>query len=198
MRRAVGAVVALALLTTGSVGAATRRVEIGDNFFSPANVGIAVGDLLQWTRSGEAFGTHNVRAARKPLFYSGAPTSNSNFSFRRRFSAGQFRYWCEVHTSIMRGVVRVPVVIRRAPKGLNFGVQWATGRTNTGGRFDIQFRVGKGRWRGWRTNTKSVKGTFGKGGRPVQVVDNKRYSIRARSQAKGRESDWSPVKSIRP
>jgi plastocyanin len=199
MRRAVVAGVALALLTTGSVDAATEDVEIGDNFFSPETVRIAVGDLVHWSRSGDAFGDHNVRAARKPLFYSGAPTANPNFNFRRRFSAGKFHYWCELHTAaIMDGFVRVPAAIRRAPKGLNFGVQWATGRTNTGGRFDVQFRVGSGRWRPWRRNTKSVKGIFGKGGRPVRVVDNKRYSIRARSQAKGRESGWSPVKSIRP
>jgi plastocyanin len=198
MRRAVVVLVALAVLASGSVGAATRQVVIEDNSFTPRSVRLGVGDLVRWTRSGGAFGSHNVRAAKKPLFYSGPATTNPNFSFSRRFSAGQFLYWCEVHTTIMRGVVRVPAVIRRAPKGLNFGAQWATGRTNTGGRFDIQFRVGSGRWRPWRTNTKSVKGVFGKGGRPVRVVDNKRYSIRARSQAKGRESDWSPVKSIRP
>jgi plastocyanin len=199
MRRAVLMSAVLALLIPGSVGAATRQVTIeADNSFNPGSVRIGVGDRVHWTRSSGAFGFHNVRAAKKPLFYSGAATENPGFSFRRRFSAGEFPYWCEVHTAIMRGVVRVPVVIARAPTGLNFSVRWATGRTNTGGRFDVQFRVGSGKWRGWRTNTKSVKGVFGKGGRPVSVSNNKRYSFRARSQAKKRESKWSPVKSFRP
>jgi plastocyanin len=199
MRRAVIALMALTLLAPGSVGAATRDVLIEDNFFSPRNVSIAVGGLVRWTRSGGAFGTHNVRERhRRPIFYSGSPTTNPNFSFRRRFSAGEFRYRCDIHTTIMRGSVRVPVAIGRAPAGLNFSVRWANGRTNTGNRFDVQYRVGRGKWRGWRTNTRSLSGVFGKGGRPVRVVNGKRYSIRARSQKKRSESRWSPVKSFRP
>jgi plastocyanin len=199
MRRAVMALGALAFLVPGSVGAATRQVVIADNSFTPKRVDIRVGDLVRWARDGGAFGEHNVRQVnRRPIFYSGAPTSNSGFSFRRRFSAGAFNYKCDIHGPIMSGLVRVPVAVRRAPAGVNFGVQWATGRTNTGGRYDVQFRVGSGKWRPWRTNTKSVKGVFGKGGRPVRVTNGKRYSLRARSQAKKSESDWSPVRRTRP
>jgi plastocyanin len=199
MGRAVMTLVALSFLIPGSVGAATKQVVIADNSFTPKAVSIRVGDLVRWARDGGAFGEHNVRQVnRRPIFYSGAPTSNSTFSFRRRFSAGAFRYKCDVHGTIMSGSVRVPVVVRRAPAGLNFGVQWATGRTNTGGRYDVQFRVGSGRWRPWRTDTKSVKGVFGKGGGPVRVANGKRYSLRARSQVKKSESDWSPIQRIRP
>jgi hypothetical protein len=109
-----------------------------------------------------------------------------------------FRYKCDVHGLIMGGVVNVPVAIGRAPAGLNFGVRWANGRTNTGTRFDVQFRVGSGKWRAWRTNTKTSAGVFGRGGRPVKVANGRRYSFRARSQKKKSESDWSPVKSFRP
>jgi plastocyanin len=199
MRRVVMTLLAVSFLFPGSVGAATRQVVIDDNSFTPRNVRIGVGDLIRWTRDGNAFGEHNVRQVnRRPIFYSGAPTNNSAFSFRRRFSAGGFRYKCDLHGTIMTGWVRVPVGIRRAPAGLNFGVQWATGKTNTGGRYDVQFRVRSGKWRPWRTNTKSVKGVFGKGGRPVRVTNGTRYSIRARSQVKRSESKWSPVQRIRP
>ena len=199
MRRAVLMSAVLALLVPGSVGAANRQVVIEDNSFTPKNVRIAVGDLVRWSRAGDAFGEHNVRQInRNPIFYSGAPTSNSAFSFRRRFSAGVFRYKCDVHGLIMSGVVNVPVAIGRAPAGLNFGVRWANGRTNTGTRFDVQFRVGSGKWRKWRTDTKTKVGVFGRGGRPVQVGDGKRYSFRARSQKKKSESKWSPVRSFRP
>jgi plastocyanin len=199
MRRAILMSAVLALLVPGSVEAAPMQVVISDNSFTPRNVRVAVGGVVHWSRSGEAFGTHNVRQSnRRPIFYSGAVTDNPNFSFKRRFSAGEFRYKCDLHGLIMKGVVRAPVAIRRAPAGLNFGVSWATGRTNTGSRFDVQFRVGSGRWRAWRANTKSAKGVFGKGGRPVRVVNGKRYSFRARSQKKRSESDWSPVESFRP
>jgi plastocyanin len=200
MRRAVMALVALAFLVPGSVGAATRQVVIADNSFTPKRVNVSVGDLVRWARDGGAFGDHNVRQLnRRPLFYSGAPTSNPAFTFRRRFSAGGFPYKCDLHgRQVMGGVVNVPVAIGRAPAGLNFGVRWATGRTNTGTRFDVQFRVGSGKWRAWWTNTKTKAGVFGRGGRPVKVTNAKRYSFRARSQKKRSESKWSPVKSFRP
>lgn len=199
MRRAVLMSAVLALLVPGSVGAANRQVLIEDNSFTPKKVRVAVGDLVRWARAGDAFGEHNVRQSnRNPIFYSGAPTSNSAFSFRRRFSAGVFRYKCDVHGLVMTGAVNVPVTVKRAPAGLNFGVRWANGRTNTGTRFDVQFRVGSGKWRAWRSNTKTSSGVFGKRGRPVSVANGKRYSLRARSQKKRSESKWSPVKSFRP
>jgi plastocyanin len=204
MRRAVLMSAVLALLVPGSVGAATREVLIADNSFSPRSIRIAVGDLVRWKREGDAFGDHNVRQFRRsrpnqrPLFYSGAPTSNPAFVFRRRFSAGEFGYKCDLHGPGMSGVVNVPVTIGRAPAGLNFGVRWANGRTNTGTRFDVQFRVGSGRWRAWRSDTKTKARVFGRRGRPVQVANGKRYSFRARSQKKKSESNWSPVRSFRP
>jgi plastocyanin len=199
MRRAVLMGAVLALLVPGSVGAANRQVVVADNSFTPKNVRITVGDLVRWARAGDAFGEHNVRQLnRNPIFYSGAPTSNSAFSFRRRFSAGVFRYKCDVHGLVMTGRVNVPVAIGRAPAGLNFGVRWANRRTNTGTRFDVQYRAGSGKWRPWRTNTKTSSGVFGKRGRPVKVANGKRYSLRARSQKKKSESKWSPVKSFRP
>jgi plastocyanin len=199
MRRAVLMSAVLALLVPGSVGAAPTDVLIADNSFSPRSIRIAVGDLVRWKRAGDAFGEHNVRQSnRNPIFYSGAPTSNSAFSFRRRFSAGVFRYKCDIHGLVMTGRVNVPVAIKGAPAGLNFGVRWANGRTNTGTRFDVQFRVGSGKWRPWRTNTKTSSGVFGKSGRPVRVANGTRYRLRARSQKKKSESKWSPVKSFRP
>jgi plastocyanin len=198
VRRALLMSAVLALLIPASVGAAVKNVVVEDFVFRPSNVRVAVGDLVNWSRSAGAIEAHNVRAAKKALFYSGTATNNPNFNFRRRFSAGEFRYFCEVHATIMRGVVNVPVAIGRAPAGLNFGVRWANGRTNTGTRFDVQFRVGSGKWRAWRTNTKTSSGVFGKSGRPVRVANGTRYRLRARSQKKRSESKWSPVKSFRP
>ena len=197
MRRAVIALMALTLLAPGSVGAATKGVKVEDDRFAPRRVAVRVGDVVHWTRAGDSFNPHNVHQSAS-LFRSGAVTPG-RINFRARFSSGTFPYLCQLHASVgMRGVVRVPAAIGRAPAGLNFSVRWANGRTNTGNRFDVQYRIGSGKWRGWRTNTRSVSGVFGKGGRPVRVVNGKRYSIRARSQKKRGESGWSPVKSFRP
>ena len=195
-RIAAPLIVAL-VLSSAHATAATQDVAVDDNVFRPATAGVAVDDQVQWTRANGAFGDHNVQAE-KNLFSSG-PTTAGPINFTRRFSSGIFSYFCLNHRgSGMRGKVKVPPKLNAKPSGVNFSVKWATGRTNTGSKFDVQFRVGSGKWRKWRTDTGTVKGVFGKGGKPVRPVHGKRYSIRVRSQKKARrQSGWSPVRSIK-
>jgi hypothetical protein len=154
------------------------------------------GDSVRWTAAAGSFEAHNVREVSK-LFYSG-PVEN-NIDFKVRFSAGTFRYFCELHVSAgMRGAVNVPVTVSSAPRGLPFTVRWATGKSRTGGKYDVQFRVGSARkWRTWKTNVTTGSGVFGKGRKPVAVVNGKKYSFRARSQNKKGASGWSPPRSFR-
>src|SRR5680860_278382 len=181
-------------LAPAPLGAATKGVKVADNSFNPKNVGVRVGDSVRWTAAAASLDNHNVREDRK-LFYSGAV--QANIDFQTRFSAGTFRYYCELHVSTdgMRGIVNVPATVSSAPQGLPFTVRWATGKTKTGGRYDVQFRVGTKRWRTWKTNATTGSGVFGKGKKPVAVVNGKKYSFRARSKNKQGPSLWSPVRS---
>ena len=185
------------VVTCAPATAATKDVAVDDNVFRPATVGIVVDDQVHWTRANGAFGDHNVQGE-KNLFSSGATTAGT-INFTRRFSSGSYFYFCQNHRSTgMDGLVKVPPKLKSKPAGLNFSVKWATGRTNTGSKFDVQFRVGSGKWRKWRTDTGTVNGVFGKGGKPVRAANGKRYSIRVRSQKKARQqSRWSPVRSIK-
>lgn len=187
----------LVILAPAPLGAATKGVKVADSFFNPKKVGVRVGDSVRWTAASASSEAHNVREKRK-LFYSGSV--RTNIDFRRSFSAGTFAYYCELHVSTdgMRGVVKVPVTVSATPQSLPFTVRWATATTKTGGKYDVHFRVGTSKkWRNWKTNVTTASAVFGKGKKPVAVVNGKKYSFRARSKNKQGPSLWSPARSFR-
>jgi dipeptidyl aminopeptidase/acylaminoacyl peptidase len=172
-------------------------VFVEDNVFQPDVVRAGVGGRIRWERSEGALNSHNIREDGQ-IFRSGDPTTDP-IDFQKIFSAGTFHYYCEFHgAGVMDGEVRVPVAIRAGPRALPFTVKWASSATETGSLFDVMFRVGAGRWRTWRTNTATLEGVFGANGRPVRLVDGRKYSFRARSQQSGAQSRWSPVRSFVP
>jgi dipeptidyl aminopeptidase/acylaminoacyl peptidase len=172
-------------------------VFVDDNIFQPYVVGAGVGGRIRWERAGGAVNQHNIREDGQ-IFRSGDPTTDP-IAFQRIFSAGTFHYYCEFHgAGVMDGVVRVPPAIRAGPAGLPFTVKWASAATETGSVFDVMYRIGAGSWRTWRANTTSLGAVFGANGRPVRLVDGRKYSFRARSQEGDAESLWSPVRSFVP
>jgi plastocyanin len=86
----------------GARKAASASVTMGDLFFSPASVSIAVGDTVTWTNNGQA--PHNATADdgsfKTPTIEAGQSTSHT-FS-----QAGTFSYICTIHPN-MKGTIRV-------------------------------------------------------------------------------------------
>ncbi len=181
-------------LLASSVSAATSSVSVDDSRrFSPGNVTQTAGGNVRWTWSG--IDEHSVTSD-QGLFDSGL-TSVSGFAFSRTFSAGTFPYHCVNHGDQgMRGIVRVAPQVQAAPRGLPFTVRWAT-TTQTGTRFDVQYRVGAGAWKMWKRNTLARSAVFGARSAPVRVVRNKTYSFRVVSRLGIARSSLSPVKSFR-
>lgn len=192
---------ALAASLPGTPGrAASTTVAVRDDFFEPRRVTAGVGGSVMWDRPATTQHRHNVREDGR-IFRSGDPMGDDAFTYTVVFSAGTFHYFCEVHggpTGGMDGLVRVPVTILAGPSGLPFTVRWATASSQTGDRFDVQFRVGSGEWRTWRAGTASLQGVFGKNGRPVRVRDGVTYWFRARSLSGTARSRWSPPRSFAP
>jgi len=180
-------------LFAASAVAATRNVDVNDGrFFGPRTVTAAVGDSVHWHASG--VDDHSVTQD-DLVFNTGAPAAGLDFT--RKFSAGTYPYHCEKHGAEgMRGTVRVAPTVQSAPAGLAFTVKWAAAGTNTGTSFDVKYRVAKGPWKTWRTNTTAKSLVFGKGG-PVALARGKTYSFQVRSGSGARESGFSPVKSFR-
>lgn len=84
----------IAVLFLGpSAFAATVQVEVGDDFFRPANARINVDDTVRWTWIGVR--QHSTTST-TGLWNSG--THGNGFTFSRKFSAtGTFPYFCTVH-----------------------------------------------------------------------------------------------------
>jgi LPXTG-motif cell wall-anchored protein len=86
-----------------AVAAASALVSVGDNFYSPATVSIAVGDSVTWRNNGQAphSATANNGSFDTGVFNAGQSRSHT-FN-----SAGTFTYFCTVHGSAQSGTVRV-------------------------------------------------------------------------------------------
>ena len=180
--------VLLAALTS-PVGAAAQTVQVLDNSFEPAITKAVVGQAVVWETTSSTSDLHNVREDRK-IFYSGRP-EQIDFTFKRVFSAGTFGYFCERHGfrgGGMDGTVKVPVKLTRATAG-DVSVVWATDASNTGTKFTVQYRVGSGSWRPWKSAVSIRKARF-----PGQP--GTRYAFRAKSLRGTAASNWSPVASI--
>jgi plastocyanin len=199
MRRLIAVAVVPTMLLSSSAGATTQEVQFTDNIFSPERVRVRVGERVEWFRGPSSINPHNIRQDRG-VFSSGPPSDMTGYE--RVFSAGSFPYHCTLHGAPggegMSGLVRVPVTLREAPAGLPFTVRWATAASETGRSFDVQFRVGSGKWRAWKRGVTAKRAVFGKRGKPVRVQAGKRYSFRARSRAGGGATGWSPLAGFTP
>jgi plastocyanin len=81
---------------------ASASVTMGDFFFSPSSVTVAVGDTVTWRNTGEA--PHNATADDGSFR---TPDLNQGQSASHTFdSAGTFSYICTIHPN-MKGTVRV-------------------------------------------------------------------------------------------
>lgn len=93
--------VVLTLLLSGSLPlySVTHEVTIGDNFFSPNDLTIQVGDTVRWTYSGSR--QHDVTA---DDFSWNSPTSNS-IDYSRTFNTvEEVLYHCTVHSAPGRDI----------------------------------------------------------------------------------------------
>ena len=191
----VASVIALSLLGPPPALGASVDVTVDDAAlrFTPDRVTRRPGVGVTWHKTG---GFHNVSSV-DGMFRSGAPTA-SEFTFTRTFSSGTFKYVCEVHSSQMRGIVRVRPRARAAPKGAPFSLRWASPATDTGSAFTVRYRVEDGRWRTWLRRTSAQDAVFGRNGVPVRVRSGKLYAFRVKSHLGDASSRFSPVRRFRP
>ena len=82
---------------------ASASVSIGDNFYTPASVSIAVGDTITWTNNGQA---QHSATADDGSFDTGVfgPGGSRSHTFSK---PGTFSYFCTVHGQAQSGTVRV-------------------------------------------------------------------------------------------
>lgn len=89
----------LFLLFAPAAYSAVHDVTVGNNFFSPNDLSIEVGDTVRWTKEGG--GLHDVTADD----FSWASPTSSSFVYERTFnSAGEILYHCTVHSAPGRSI----------------------------------------------------------------------------------------------
>jgi len=133
-----------------SVQAVTHEVTIGDNFFSPNNLTINVGDTVHWSYSGSR--VHDVTADDGSW---NSPTS-SNINYSRTFnSVAEVLYYCTVHSapgrninSNMNGRINVIQAVENQPPTANFSFDC----TNLDCDFTDQSSDGDGTIASWSWN----------------------------------------------
>ena len=125
VHRALVATLALVLVLPAAAHAAETAIGVGNDFFKPADVQIAVGDTVNWVF--EEAGNHNVqsRAGQAESFDSDPDKPDTliqhdkGYKFSHTFNQDNvaIEYLCRVHPITMKGTVTVgaPPVDADAP-----------------------------------------------------------------------------------
>jgi plastocyanin len=202
----IGATVALLAIPALAFGRATTTVTVesgGFNQFGPKTVtkNVGAGSIhWRWGTDGTTFAFHNVRQDDK-LFYSGQLTNSDANGFTVVPSAGSFHYYCEAHgsrTGGMAGTIKIrPQIFNKTAS--SFGVRWSPGTGDTGGKFDVRYRIDGGTWKVWKNDVTATQATFGANNKPVHVAPGHTYDVQARSEKStdtSKVSGWSPVARV--
>jgi len=196
---AVALSVALVLAAQATALAATDTVQMVGNSlttfaFSPVTLKAKLGDSVQWMNTSTATPHTATNDTTDPwVFDTGilsAGTSSSSFAFT---AAGSFTYHCNIHPTIMKGTVKVPMKASpgSAPLGTAFKITWATAAPPAGLVFDVQMKAPGGQFMPWQTG---VTTTFAK----ITPTVAGTYTFRAlvRNSSTGTKSGFSANKSI--
>lgn len=195
-------------LAASAGGAAPRTVKevdangnplTGGLSFDPSAVRVPVGGTVRWTNT-DFFVPHTATEDHMlwrltgdygdplGLFPTGFAPGESR---ERRFAAGTWSYYCEVHPEPMRGTATVPVTLRRVSRGVR--AIWSAEPLPARQVFDVQRRRGADRWQTVRRGVRALGARFGgRGGTTLSF----RARVRSTSDPAAR-SGYSPPARIR-
>jgi plastocyanin len=185
-RRAAALTTLLALLLVVPLAPARATgpvVSVQDFSFTPASVGIGLGDTVTWSFASLHTTTSNQR------FWDSGARGSGTYQVRFR-DAGTFGYHCSMHP-FMKGRVAVPV---RSSGSAAHGwrLTWSVRATTPANRrYDVAVkRLGSSTWTSYRTATAKRSGTFN----PSRSGS---YLVRARTRNVGAGvSGWSPAVTV--
>lgn len=190
---------------TGGSGEPDAKVDAnGDPFmpgslnFDPAKVSVKVGQVVQWTNTDDAV-PHTATEDHGLWDLSGTYGLPGNYGFgpgesvQRAFEAGTHHYYCKVHPDDMKGVVEVPVKLKKL-RHHRARATWSSAAPADGQVFDVQRRVNGGPWRTFVKGTRKRRTKFERGARGTRV--DVRARLRSADDPK-KAIDWSPPARIR-
>jgi plastocyanin len=169
--------------------AATVSVSIMDFGFAPVAPTVSQGSTVKWTQL-DAGVQHTTTS--NALFWRSARLDQGQTFQTTFWSAGSFGYHCELHPD-MTGTIRVPLKAS-GTASTGWTIRWSSqSSTPTNRAFDVQIkRPGSTTFVGWRTDVTSRSAFF-------NPSKNGTYQFRARTRnlSNGKNSGWSPTKSVK-
>jgi plastocyanin len=171
--------------TVRAVATAARAgsVTVANMAFSPAAVSTSLGGSVTWT-----FKDTIAHTTTSDQGFWDSGTRSGGATYRHTFtSAGTFAYHCTIHP-MMHGTVKVPLAASgSASKG--YKLTWATTKGAGGVTYDVQTRLGSGKWVSLK---KATTGTHAK----LNPAKAGKYSVRARTAKGSKRSGWSPTVTV--
>jgi plastocyanin len=181
---AAAALAAAALVPSGVAEArAGASVTVANMAFGPASVTVGLGERVTWTFQDA---TAHTSTSDQGFWDSGTKSGGAAYS-RAFTSAGTFAYHCTIHT-MMRGKVAVPVTASGSPNA-GWKFRWSTKKGKGGITFDVQTRLGSGKWVSLKAGVTSATAKFN----PAKAGN---YSVRARTVKGASRSGWSPTTTV--
>jgi plastocyanin len=158
-------------------------VTVANMAFSPASVSTTLGGTVTWTFQ-DSVG--HTSTSNQGFWDSGTRLGGATY-VRTFTSAGTFAYHGTIHP-MMHGTVKVPLTAQgTASKG--YKLTWATVKGANGITYDVQTRLGKGKWVSLKAATTGMSAKFN----PAKAG---KYSVRARTVKGGARSGWSPTTTV--
>ncbi len=180
---AIAAVAALLVPSGTAEARAGASVTVANMAFGPGSVTVGLGERVTWTFQDA---TAHTSTSDQSFWDSGTKSGGATYS-RAFTSAGAFAYHCTLHT-MMRGRVAVPVTVTGSPNA-GWRFRWSTKKGKGGITFDVQTRLGSGRWKPLVSGVTSPSKKFN----PAKAGS---YSVRARTVKGGSRSGWSPTTTV--
>lgn len=183
---ATAAAAALAAVFVPSGVAEARAgasVTVANMAFGPSSVTVGLGERVTWTFQDSVAHTST---SDQGFWDSGTKSGGATYS-RAFTSAGRFGYHCTIHRA-MHGTVAVPVTVSGSPNA-GWTLRWSTKKGKGGVTFDVQTRLGSGKWKPLVTRATTASQKFN----PAKAGS---YSVRARTVKGGSRSGWSPTTTV--
>jgi plastocyanin len=163
--------------------ARAASVTVADMAFSPGSVSTTLGGSVTWTFKDA---TAHTTTSDQGFWDSGTRSGGATYSHTFA-SAGTFAYHCTIH-AMMRGTVKVPLTASgSASKG--YKLTWATAKGANAITYDVQTRLGSGKWVSLKKATTGTHARFN----PAKAG---KYSVRARTSKGAKRSGWSPTVTV--
>jgi plastocyanin len=158
-------------------------VTVMGMMFMPGTVSTTLGGPVTWSNKDSL--AHTVTSD-QGFWNSGTKLPGATYT-RTFTSAGTFAYHCSIHPE-MHGKVSVPLTSSgTASKG--YKLTWATVKGAHGITYDVQTRLGKGKWVSLKAATTGTHTKF-------NPAKSGKYSVRARTAKGGARSGWSPTVTV--